>query len=191
MNELANKGPNTEEFLPYLIDDEPNCYYCECRSCKAGTQLRDWPSRAFLAGFFLPLLWLFNLSIYVYTQWCLNHEPTHLQIPQEELPSTHEFESKTKASHLKLDKSTVDEIDRVNETTTVLDENPETSDCPSYNLHDYRSQFLRGIASDILESHTKKRAYYRKWTQWTLLGIVTYAVIAAVVAVGCRPIQPS
>ena len=184
---LAKNDHNNQRMVAPSLEDENNYYICECHSCNIGTKYRGWIPRGFFAGFFIPLLWFCNLVIYLYTQWHLNHEPTHAQIALEELPSNHEFQSRINASNITLDKSTIEEIDRVNEKTTVLDDPKDHKDCPKYNLQDYRNQFLRQVASDIIESHGVKRDHYKKWTQWSLLGIVTYSVTTVLAVIAYKP----
>lgn len=188
-NNLAKSVSNKSILLVDFIEEEAQCYTCECHSCLIGAQYREWISLGFYAGFLIPLLWIFNLSLHVYTQWHLNHEPTHPQIPLQDLPTGHEFQSRINASRIDLDKITIDEIDRINETTLAL-KDPHEADCPRYNLQDYRRQFLRQIACDIIESHQIRRAYYNKWTRWTIFGILGYSAVTTLGAVVARAYRP-
>lgn len=153
-------------------EEEAQCYTCECLSCQTGSRYENLIPRWLLSGFLLPVLWIGNILIYVYTQWHLDHEPTHAEIPLEELPTAYEVQAKIDKTHFEITKDVPADIDNVSETTVAFAD-PE---CLPHGLPYYRLQFLKQAASQILDSHEAKRAYYRKWTMRTVLAVVAYSV---------------
>ncbi|QLL30389.1 hypothetical protein HG536_0A02060 [Torulaspora globosa] len=165
---MASKPKNLNSF----VEEEAQWYACECPSCQAGARYESLVPRWLAGGFFLPFLWIGNILIYVYTQWHLDYEPTHAEIPPEELPTVYEVETKIDKTHLEISNDVAAEIDRVNETTVTFAD-PAS---PPHGLQYHRKLFLKQAASQILDSHEAKRAYYRKWTMWTVLAVVAYSV---------------
>ncbi|QLQ77955.1 hypothetical protein HG537_0A02020 [Torulaspora globosa] len=171
---MVNKIKNLNSY----VEEESQLYTCECLSCQIGSHYENWIPRWLIGGFLLPILWIGNVLIYVYTQWHLDHEPTHAEIPLEELPTLYEVQAKIDKTHFQISKQIAEDTDQVSETTVAIAD----PDCLPGDLQYYRMQFLRQTASQILESHEAKRAYYQKWTLRTLLALVAYTATIILLA---------
>lgn len=186
INKTSNLGQSSQKYLVAPFEDEQPYYVCQCPSCEAATRYRYLIPRVFVCGFVFPLIWLCNLIIYTYTQWFLEYEPAHPQIQPDSLPTAFEIELNIKRTHLNVTRETFEDIERVNEVTTIFEDNKglQGSEC---SLQCHRNQFLRQVASEILDSHERKRAYYKRWTLGTLLAMLTYMVIIALIIIACQP----
>lgn len=178
-------GTKHERYLIAPFDEETLSYNCECTSCDISGCCKYLLARIFIAGLFIPILWIGNIGLYIYTQCYLSNEPTHSQVPQEELPTMFEVELKLKRTRLHLSSTTMDELERLNciEVKSGTQEcTPHTSETDNY-LERHRNDFLRHMAVEILCSHDTTKAYYNKWLMFTTLAISTYAVATSLIVV--------
>lgn len=175
----------SEHYLIAPFDEETLSYNCECTSCNISGYCKYLLARIFIAGLFIPIVWVGNIGLYIYTQWYLANEPTHSQISQEDLPSVFEVELKLKRTCIELSSTTMRELERLNgiEVKSASDEcAPHKNGTDSY-LERHRNDFLRHMAIEILSSHDTTKAYYDKWMIMTALAISTYAVAIALIVV--------
>lgn len=187
MSSFENLRSKNRQLFPAISDQEEQSYHCECPTCQVSSRYRDWLPRCLAVGFFVPIIWLTNLGIFMYTQWHLDSEPTHSQIPLEEMPTVYEVQTKIEKTHLQLSPKTVQEINHVNDFSITLQDSQETLACPQYDLIGHRNKFLRQVALTILDSHESLGAYYRKWTLRTLLAMLCYAVTMTLLVMAYRP----
>lgn len=190
---------SNEQYNIAPFEDEAQIRRCECNSCQWGEDHKQLTRKLFFLGFIIPVSWLANIILYSYTQFFLNHEVTSSKLEDNELPTLFMKTQAVERSRVELKTSTIRERDQIYLKGTANPESESESELPIKNpfmvknentlvnidsndeLFEYRFQFLKEYAQEIVEYHDELRKSHRTWTLRTCVCVVIYGIIIILV----------
>lgn len=190
LQEHPSSGDNLSELIPFpTINPVKECEYEQCYYI---SRFKRQIKQSFYLGFIIPMMWLINLSVYVYFQFFIDKEVTHSKIDESELPTLYNNQECEKGD-IQL-KDIVQEIDELTtkgnsnsragiKKFTNIDGDISSSETlfsveSSKELEHYRQQYLLDVANNIISSHDSLRKHHSIWALRSLFGVLFYVIVA-------------
>ena len=184
MSRLSSSLTVVEYALP-PFEHSPKIFVCECESCRVCCEYRFLLPRLFFGGFLLPLCWILNLALYVYTQKVVNHSLQFPQISDDDYPTLFELDMNRKHTS---DDPRLGMKDVVNTpqhsmsasalSTWSLKNTTSTTPDPLDNiLLQSRIEFLATVSSDVLTYHSKTAQFYATWALRSAISLLIYTCL--------------
>lgn len=189
--EQPTSGNNLSDLIPFPVMNPAN--RCECRHCYYISRFKRQIKQSFYLGFLIPVVWLINLSVYLYFQFFMDNEVTHSEIDESELPTLFNRHGYEKEDLQLKDES----IQEINEFTTKgkynsdpgirtfsnIDADISCSETlfsvdSSKELERYRQEYLLDVANNIISSHDNLRKHHITWVLRSLFGVLFYVIVA-------------
>ncbi|GAV51369.1 hypothetical protein ZYGR_0AD05520 [Zygosaccharomyces rouxii] len=177
---------------PFEVESQN--YECQCESCHRTEERRPLLPRLCIMGVVCPLLWFYEITLCLYLQWLVPHEPTHPPIDSDQLPTEYELENCKKRTEIGIDPLTLQDIKTTNQPIKSCSRFPyQTSDSPEPEVtyegkicqEDQlkRAQFLfvRQIATQVIDTHRQQRSYLQKWFWYCTAAIASYVLVLTVI----------
>lgn len=185
-----------EKYLIAPFKDVTKKFKCECDSCKEGFLKYKMVRKLFWIGLFCPLGLLYEVSLFIYIQYYLNHRILMPDLNEQDYPTEYERQLYLERSTVTIEMSNwknEDILQNMDYNIAYLKaDNAKDGDinhtCPDdvfSHLDSYKYEFLKQIATDIVDSHDYYRSYYLKWTLRSLGAIVGQVIIMVIVVVLC------
>ncbi|CDO91823.1 unnamed protein product [Kluyveromyces dobzhanskii CBS 2104] len=93
-------------------------YCCQCRSCQIGPNVEFYMIRFFIVGFIVPVLWIINVSLYVYANWITEHTISPPEVDAETIYTDYECQQWKQRSVTSLKHSISEEFYTINNPFT-------------------------------------------------------------------------
>ncbi|QEU58518.1 Asg7 [Kluyveromyces lactis] len=101
-----------------FYDSVAKNYICECGSCKIGKNVEFYMVRFFIMGFVLPVLWILNITLYLYANWIIDHNVSVPELDAETLYTEYECQQWKQRSVTSLNKSITKDFYAINNPLT-------------------------------------------------------------------------
>lgn len=156
---------------PAPFTEELATYSCQCVQCEQGLKYRWLLPRLFVLGFLIPLCWLCNLALFLYTQVYTDHDVGFPRLAADQLPTQYELGRALQRGHVSFDRD-----DSGNPRHAHQADVPDTLDV-------HRFRFLDSVASDVIAAHDGLHAHYLMWTYRTSAAATCYVLALLTVSV--------
>lgn len=174
---------NKEHYLVAPFADEKKLYKCECDSCKLSFQYHETLPRLFWIGFLVPLTLLCEIGIYFYIDVYLNHRILQPNLNDIDLPTEYERQKYLERHEIIMETKGISREDLELEDNVLTDDS--TGDIEVAALSHYRYEFLKQVATDVVDSHDYYRHYFLIWTLRSLGVLIGQTIVIVIVAVLC------
>lgn len=177
---------------PFEIESQN--YECQCESCHKIKKRKQHFPKCCILGVICPLLWIYEIVLCFYLQWLVPHEPTHLPIDPDQVPTEYELEKQKKRSEVGIGPLTLQDIQITNQSVKCCGQFPyQSSELPEPEvahrdemyqedkLKKAQLLFLRQIATQIVNYHHQKRLYLWKWIWCCLASMLSYGLVLTVI----------
>lgn len=192
LQQELNSGDGSNDVIPLPVMNSVR--ECECQGCYYISRFKYQIKQTFFLGFLLPVMWLINLSAYLYLRFFLDNEVTHTKIDESEFPTLFNKRELYDKTSIHLKEEIVQQMDKLdvkegyanrscNDKFSQSDADNSCSETlitveSSKELERYRQEYLLDIANNIISSHDSLRKYHTLWIFRSLFGVLFYVIVA-------------
>lgn len=184
MSDTYDKG--TEQYLMAPFIESRQTYQCDCDSCRSSVKYHNLVKWLFWIGLFFPFATLFEIGLYIYVDVFLKHRIIFPNLTEQDYPTEYERKIYLERHLLKIQTETdvkdqiIPNIDE--SASSVLGENRNND---PLSLQKFRYQFLKQIATDIVDYHDYYRCHFLKWTLRCIGVLIAQCTIILMLIVIC------
>ncbi|CAL9736218.1 protein Asg7p [Monosporozyma servazzii] len=174
-----------ERYLIAPFQDGSKQYRCECKSCQLSFKNHNILQRLFWFGLFIPFALLYEMGLYIYIDIYLNHRILQPNLTEQDYPTEYERKIYLERHEVKLEMKSSQDESEIEDIGNTLFEESNNHNNKSSNLDLFRYEFMKTVATDIVDSHDYYRSHFLKWTLRCLGALIGQVVIIVIVVVLC------